>query len=895
VVAGETRYELLETVGTGRYTTVYRARDRELNREVAVKQLRDEFHGGTLQMDRYWQEAQLLASLQHPNIVTIYDINRQKGWLVMELMQGTLADRVAGRQMDLRALRTTLAHSLRALHYLHDRGIVHGDIKPSNIMIDARRRIKLGDFGLARRVSDRDGTLLKGATRYIAPEVVSEDFGDVESSSDLYSLGFAAYELMCGPPFEELALGLGALRSDTAGEDPWIEWHAAPDRRLPRISDVLEGVPEDLAKVIQRLTEKDRSRRYPSAEEALSDLNIDLKIIRKEGAPGPADAATDAKEKPPVNRRRALAIAAAAASIFISLLMIFLPSGGRRVTPRDGDTVSAVVVLEEVSDDGHQLRVRNMATGIERDVRLDDDVGVMIQRNADSKEHATLKELAPGDRIELKTTGGDSPRIVELTATHAVTHEGLVTELDVPASRLVVSPQAGGDRDDIPLRVATGTHMRLNGNTGDLVDVQRGDRVTATHVRDAGGSGTRLAIRVEILRTTRTIGLVDRVDTASKRLSLQLQLGTSSPGFDAWTLADKAKLSGQGSRAAKRTDWSLQSIKQKMLVVIDHDETISAATITETGRPLIRGQIDSVDATSGRLTVRASEGNINLTVDEQADVFLNSRPAHLRDLRATDTAWIAAEPDGGRTLVVAAERGTFPHRWTLLIGTSRYHDKSLTPLPFAGSDLKLIADHLGWFYRVPTDDTHAQVLNDTPRAELQKQVSTFLGELRGRAELIVYTTGHVYRGDDDRLWLAPRGFDWENMSETGVALESLADQIESCRAAEKVWLLDVTHDGSGRDLQRQPDGSSLLATLSKRLVNTTLITSCGKGQTGLVDSQKQHGLFAWHIANGFRGAADANADGHISGAELFAHLRNRLQQDGDRLGRTQTPGISTPR
>ncbi|MED5448691.1 MAG: protein kinase, partial [Planctomycetota bacterium] len=91
-MAGESRYELLETVGTGRYTTVYRARDRELNREVAIKQLRDEFTGGTLQMDRYWQEAQLLASLQHPNIVTIYDINRQKGWLVMELMQGTLAE-----------------------------------------------------------------------------------------------------------------------------------------------------------------------------------------------------------------------------------------------------------------------------------------------------------------------------------------------------------------------------------------------------------------------------------------------------------------------------------------------------------------------------------------------------------------------------------------------------------------------------------------------------------------------------------------------------------------------------------------------------------------------------------------------------------------------------------
>ena len=181
----ESRYELLEKIGTGSYATVYRARDRELGREVAIKQIHEQFLNDPRQLDRYWQEAQLLASLHHPNIVTIFDIYRDRGWLILELMQANLAERMAGRQMDLRAVRTTLAHSLRALKYLHSRGVVHGDVKLSNMMIDARKRVNLGDFGLARRVSDEDGSMLKGTTKYMAPEVVSDEFGEVGPASDL--------------------------------------------------------------------------------------------------------------------------------------------------------------------------------------------------------------------------------------------------------------------------------------------------------------------------------------------------------------------------------------------------------------------------------------------------------------------------------------------------------------------------------------------------------------------------------------------------------------------------------------------------------------------------------------------------------------------------------------
>jgi serine/threonine protein kinase len=126
------RYKLLDTIGAGSFATVYRAQDLELGREVAIKQIHPEFLADSAQTERYWREASLLASFQHPHIVTIYDVARSRGWLILELMQANLRDRLQGKAMDLKALETTLTQSLRALSALHSRGIVHGDIKPSN-------------------------------------------------------------------------------------------------------------------------------------------------------------------------------------------------------------------------------------------------------------------------------------------------------------------------------------------------------------------------------------------------------------------------------------------------------------------------------------------------------------------------------------------------------------------------------------------------------------------------------------------------------------------------------------------------------------------------------------------------------------------------------------------
>ncbi len=205
-----------------------------MGREVAIKQIHQQFLNDPRQLERFWREAQLLASLQHPNILTIYDIDRTRGSLIVELMRGSLKRSVETGPMDLDFLRVTLLCALSGLGFLHSNGVIHGDVKPGNLLVDMQGRVKLGDFGLARRASSEQGSLLKGTTKYMAPELVSNQFGPVGPASDLYSLGFTAYELMCGPQFETLFPGLGTFGRDK--QIAWLMWHSAPDRQLPQIA-----------------------------------------------------------------------------------------------------------------------------------------------------------------------------------------------------------------------------------------------------------------------------------------------------------------------------------------------------------------------------------------------------------------------------------------------------------------------------------------------------------------------------------------------------------------------------------------------------------------------------------------------------------------------------------
>ncbi len=249
--AAADRYELLEKIGAGSFATVYRARDRSSAARSPSSRSTSGSSKDPAQLERYWSEAQLLASLQHPNIVTIYDVARPKGWLILELMQGNIRDRLAGKQMDLRGAADHAGPLPAGLKYLHSRGVISRGREAQQHDDRPPQAGEAGDFGLARRVSNVEGSLILGTAKYMAPEMVTDDLGEIGPESDLYSLGFAAYELLCGANFEELFPGLEAYGKDR--QAAWMTWHAAPDRKLPEIHRVLDGVPDDLAKVIQKL------------------------------------------------------------------------------------------------------------------------------------------------------------------------------------------------------------------------------------------------------------------------------------------------------------------------------------------------------------------------------------------------------------------------------------------------------------------------------------------------------------------------------------------------------------------------------------------------------------------------------------------------------------------
>ena len=260
------RYELIEQIGEGGMAVVYKARCRLLNRYVAIKILRPEFTKDAQFIESFKRESQAAAGLQHPNIISVYDVGREGdiNYIVMELVDGKPLSDVIDEKgpMDYKEAIDITKQVASALSLAHKNNIIHRDIKPHNIMITKSGIAKLGDFGIAKAVSNStivaDTKKVIGSVHYFSPEQARG--GKVDESSDIYSLGIVLYEMLTGRvPFD--------------GDNPVQVALMHINDQITPPSELVGGIPPALEKLVMKATDKYPSNRYQSADEILEELD----------------------------------------------------------------------------------------------------------------------------------------------------------------------------------------------------------------------------------------------------------------------------------------------------------------------------------------------------------------------------------------------------------------------------------------------------------------------------------------------------------------------------------------------------------------------------------------------------------------------------------------------
>ena len=258
------RYQIVGELGRGGMGIVYKAKDTSLDRLVAYKVLPDSLQEDPQALKNFLREAKAAAKLNHPNIVTVYDMGAQGGryYIAMEYVEGTTLKEILRRRGSIAAagVLQVLVHLCEALAYAHDRRVVHRDVKTANVMWTRDKHAKLMDFGLAKVIEGvrNRTTVVSGTPYYMSPE---QTLGkDIDQRTDLYSLGVTLFELAVGTvPFQE-------------GNIPYHHVHTQP----PDVRDLQPELPTALSQVINRCLLKDPAARYQSANQILDEVRGSL-------------------------------------------------------------------------------------------------------------------------------------------------------------------------------------------------------------------------------------------------------------------------------------------------------------------------------------------------------------------------------------------------------------------------------------------------------------------------------------------------------------------------------------------------------------------------------------------------------------------------------------------
>ena len=260
------RYEVLEKIGTGGMSVVYKAKDHKLNRFVAVKILKQEFAENANFVSKFRMEAQAAAGLIHPNIVNVYDVGDEKGmsYIVMELVDGITLKKYIEKKSRLSvkeaiSIAIQVSMGLEAAHAHH---IIHRDIKPQNIMISKDGKVKVTDFGIAKAATSNTITSnVMGSVHYTSPEQARGGYSD--ERSDIYSLGITMFEMLTGRvPFNgetTVAIAIKHIQSP-----------------MPSPREFVPDIPRSVEQIVLKCCEKSPDRRYQNMSELIADLKQSL-------------------------------------------------------------------------------------------------------------------------------------------------------------------------------------------------------------------------------------------------------------------------------------------------------------------------------------------------------------------------------------------------------------------------------------------------------------------------------------------------------------------------------------------------------------------------------------------------------------------------------------------
>ena len=256
------RYEVLERIGMGGMSDVYKAKDHKLNRHVAVKVLKQEFSENTNFVSKFRVEAQAAASLMHPNIVNVYDVGEDNGvyYIVMELVDGITLKKYIEKKARL-SVREALSIAIQAcmgIEAAHNNHIIHRDIKPQNIIISKDGKVKVTDFGIAKAATSNTITSnVMGSVHYTSPEQARGGYSD--EKSDIYSMGITLFEMLTGRvPFNGETTVAIAIK------------HIQEEMPSPR--EYVPEIPVCVEQIVLKCTQKSPDRRYHSMAALIADL-----------------------------------------------------------------------------------------------------------------------------------------------------------------------------------------------------------------------------------------------------------------------------------------------------------------------------------------------------------------------------------------------------------------------------------------------------------------------------------------------------------------------------------------------------------------------------------------------------------------------------------------------